>query len=165
MARNNVQPLRSMEDINKMKQSLLQYCSYRDYVLFTLGISVGLRVSDLLKLRVKDVRYKSSIKTNETGIFILTSNVQELVNQYSEFMEDDDWLFPSRKGDDAITSVQAYRVLAKAALMAGIEDVGTHSMRKTFGYHYYKETDDIITLMKIFKHPASNVTKQYIGIE
>ncbi|WP_382359327.1 hypothetical protein [Lentibacillus kimchii] len=39
-------------------------------------------------------------------------------------------------------------------------------MRKTFGYHYFQQTHDIVTLMVIFNHsPPQNITKCYIGIE
>ncbi|WP_252456770.1 hypothetical protein [Macrococcoides canis] len=42
--------------------------------------------------------------------------------------------------------------------------MGTHSMRKTFGYHYYKKTKDIALLMDLFNHSSQFVTLRYIGI-
>ena len=47
----------------------------------------------------------------------------------------------------------------------GIQNFGTHSLRKTFGYHYYKNTKDIATLMQVFNHGSQNITLRYIGIE
>lgn len=169
MGRNEVQPIKSKEEIQKMKKALLRHSSYRDYILFTLGINVGLHVTDLLKLQVRDVRYKSYIKFSRKrtirnkGIQI-PPQLQDIINDYSRGMREDDWLFPSRRGNKAITIVQAYRILVKAAKKSGIENIGTHSMRKTFGYHFYKRTMDIATLMEIFNHPAPSVTKHYIGI-
>lgn len=61
----DVQPIRDRATIEDMKKALLKYCSYRDYVYFTLGINVGLRVSDILKLQVKDVRGKTHIQLRE----------------------------------------------------------------------------------------------------
>ncbi|MBR9930126.1 tyrosine-type recombinase/integrase [Enterococcus sp. 079] len=46
----------------------------------------------------------------------------------------------------------------------GRDDIGTHTLRKTFGYHYYKKTRDIATLMFIFNHSSQAITKRYIGI-
>lgn len=43
-------------------------------------------------------------------------------------------------------------------------DIGTHTMRKTFGYHYYKRIKDIATLQQIFNHSVPSITKRYIGI-
>ena len=45
------------------------------------------------------------------------------------------------------------------------EKVGTHTMRKTFGYHHYKKFKDIAILQKIFNHSSPQVTLRYIGIE
>ena len=36
--------------------------------------------------------------------------------------------------------------------MIGRRDIGTHTMRKTFGYTYYQSTKDVATLMEIFNH-------------
>ena len=54
----NVQPLRSLELIQDMKWSFKRHCSERDYILFLLGINTGLRVGDLLRLKVADVQGK-----------------------------------------------------------------------------------------------------------
>jgi site-specific recombinase XerD len=43
-------------------------------------------------------------------------------------------------------------------------EIGTHSLRKTFGYHAYKAGTDIHTLQRLFKHSSSAVTLAYIGI-
>ena len=64
-----------------------------------------------------------------------------------------------------ITRTQAYRVLREAGKAFGIDALGTHTMRKTFGYHYYKKTHDVVTLMRIFNHTSQAVTLHYIGIE
>ena len=46
----------------------------------------------------------------------------------------------------------------------GWNHIGTHTMRKTFGYHYYKRKHDVVMLMNIFGHAAPSITKKYIGI-
>ena len=43
--------------------------------------------------------------------------------------------------------------------------MGTHTLRKTFGYHYYKKFKDIAMLQKIFNHSNPALTLNYIGIE
>lgn len=55
--------------------------------------------------------------------------------------------------------------MSKAAEHFGIEErIGTHTLRKTFGYHYYLKTHDVGTLMKLFNHSSETVTLCYIGI-
>jgi len=42
-----------------------------------------------------------------------------------------------------ITRIQAYRILSNAAKQVGVEEIGTPTLRKTFGYHFYKKTNDV----------------------
>jgi len=79
-------------------------------------------------------------------------------------MDSHEYLFASRKGDGHITTTQAYRILTSAADMIERNDIGTHTMPmgKTFGYHYYKRTHDVVTLMNIFNHADQSNTKRYI---
>jgi integrase len=165
----DVQPLRNKEDILKLKQALRRWNNERDAFMFSIGVNTGLRVSDILQLRVEDVKGKSHViicekKTGKPKRFMLTKSLQEEVATYTNFMNNEDYLFPSRKGDKPISTTQAYRSLTKAAEMADIESVGTHTMRKTFGYHYYKKTKDVAKLQYIFNHSAPSVTLRYIGV-
>lgn len=165
----DVQPIRSLKEIEDMKWALKRHCSQRDYILFLIGINTGLRVNDLLRLSVKDVKGKKKIvvkegKTEKSRTIHL-ANIYEEVNDYIETLQNTQWLFPSRKGDNPITRIQAYRQLNKAAEMAEIETgIGTHTMRKTFGYWYYKQTKDIASLQSILNHSHPSVTLRYIGI-
>lgn len=165
----DVQPIRSLEEIQIMKDSLIRYCSYRDYFLFVFGINVGLRISDILPLKVEDIRGKTHIRIKEqkTGKFrtiYANEYLREEIEKYTSSMRVEDLLFPSRKGEDCISPTQAYRTLQKAAEMAGIERVGTRTLRKTFGYHHYKKHKDIAILQEIFSHSSPAITKRYIGI-
>ena len=163
-----VQPIRSKNKIEEIKQ-LLKMQSYRDYFLFVLGINCGLRISDMLQLKVGDVLGKEHIqlkegKTDKYKRFRINAALQEEISIYTAFMLEEEYLFPSRKGVKPITRVQAYRILNDAAKQVGQEEIGTHTLRKTFGYHFYKKTKDVAMLQDIFNHSAPIVTKRYIGI-
>jgi integrase len=72
-------------------------------------------------------------------------------------------LFPSRKGDQPITPTQAYRQLNKAARMVDIESgIGTHTMRKTFGYWFYKQTKNVAKLQNLLNHSHPDITEEEI---
>ena len=165
----DVQPIRSLEKIEDMKWSLKRHCSERDYILFLLGINTGLRVSDLLSLKVKDVKGKKKIMVKEGKTekprMIHLANIYDELNEYIKTLHQTEWLFPSRKGDRAISRIQAYRQLKKAAVMVDMPDgIGTHTMRKTFGYWFYKQTKDVAKLQGLLNHSHPEITLRYIGI-
>lgn len=163
-----VQPIRNKAKIEEIKV-LLKDRSLRDYFLFVMGINCGLRISDLLKLTVGDVRGRTHLKikegkTDKFKTHKINLALQREIEDYTAGMNDEDYLFPSRKGDKPLTRVQAYRILNDVASKAGLEEIGTHTLRKTFGYHFYKKTKDVAMLQDIFNHSAPSVTKRYIGI-
>ena len=64
---NTVQPIRDLTKIKKI-ESILKKQNYRNYILFRLGIYSGLRISDILKLKVKDVRNQDYFNPYQTHI-------------------------------------------------------------------------------------------------
>jgi integrase len=163
----HVQPLRSQKEIKDMKWALKRFCGQRDYILFLLGINTGLRISDLVKLKAKDLKKKKQItvregKTEKTRKLYL-ENIYKELNSYLNTIESE-YAFPSRKGSKHITPTQAYRQLIKAGGMADLENIGTHTMRKTFGYWHYKQFKDIAQLQMILNHDRPTDTLKYIGI-
>jgi integrase len=165
----DVQPIRTYDQLTDMKWALKRFCGERDYILFLLGINTGLRVTDLLNLKVKEIRRKKKVvikegKTEKARTIYL-ENIYDELNDYISSVVGTDWLFPSRKGDKPITRIQAYRQLNKAAKMVDISDgIGTHTMRKTFGYWHYKQFKDVAELQMILNHSHPEITLKYIGI-
>ena len=164
-----VEPIRDKEQIKKVKQVLKQ-SNQRNYLLFVLGINSGLRISDILKLKVKDVKNKKYIeikeqKTKKYKKFPITKPLKLCIDRYINDKLSEDWLFESKRGSKPITRVQAYRIICNACNNAGINlNIGTHTLRKTFGYHFYQEKKDIVILQKIFNHSTPDITLRYIGI-
>lgn len=171
-----VQPIRDKKQIESMKK-VLKSNNIRDFALFTLGINSGLRISDLLKLKISDildeknrVKDRISIREQKTGkakAFPVGETTKKALREYlvSCVYTLDAPLFPSRKGKAPLTRQQAYRILNAAARTIGIKDeIGTHTLRKTFGYHAHKSGVDITVIQKLFNHSSPSVTLRYIGI-
>lgn len=163
-----VQPIRNPRDIENMKNELAKGGS-RNRLLFTMGINTGLRVSDILALKVGDVNgkdfYALKEKKTDKAKRINLHAVKQEIAAFCANRDPEEWLFPSRKGDQAITRIQAYRILNDAAEVCGLEEIGTHTLRKTFGYHFYQRYHDVAALQKLFNHSSPSVTLRYIGIE
>ena len=166
----SVEPIRDTSILEDMC-GYLRETNERNLVMFELGIYTGLRISDILKLRVKDVRNRKYIKivemkTGKEKKIPINPILKRTLDSYIVDMKDLDYLIKSRKGrNKPIGRVQAYKIIKELGEMFGVEDLGTHSLRKTFGYHYYKKTKDIALLQKIFNHSSPSITLRYIGID
>ena len=98
----------------------------------------------------------------------------DLLNQLKEFRRksdnklqaDYDYLFKGRNGENKpISRVMAYMIINQACKKAQITDnVGTHTLRKTFGYHHYQTFHDVAILQYLLNHSSPSITLRYIGI-
>lgn len=166
---NFVQPIRDPEIIREIK-ARLKLKRMRDYMLFLTGINSGLRISDILKLRVRDVTGTHiSMREQKTGkqkLILITPELKRELKKYIQDKESHEYLFPSRQGlNQPIGRSMAYKILRSIAEEFGLQEIGCHTLRKTFGYFFYQQTKDVVMLMKLFNHTSEKVTLRYIGIE
>ncbi|WP_342471625.1 tyrosine-type recombinase/integrase [Metasolibacillus sp. FSL H7-0170] len=177
---NFVQPIRDLEKISEVRTYLADK-NKRDELLFCFGIYTGLRISDILTVKVQDVygkdyfyvveqktkraKQRSKKYTVRKRIPIVTK-LKKLITNYCEGLRMSDYLFKSRQGKNRpITRVRAYDILRNAAQHCGLKEIGTHTLRKTFGYLVYHENDkDVALLQDIFNHSAPYITLKYIGV-
>lgn len=150
--------------------------SLRYYIMFEIGINIGIRVTDFTQQKVQFYREacekgfvemvpKKTAKYNKKVVVPINKDLNKLIQEYIKDKDDTDWMFPSRKKGYSITREQVYRILNEAAAAVGITDnIGCHSMRKTFGYWHYYYNHDIRLLMDIFNHSSEEVTLRYIGV-
>lgn len=167
---NYVEPIRDIKTVQDIADYLKEKAP-KYHVMFMIGIYSGLRISDILKLKVRDVRGKDAIKIREkkTGkekLFPINKDIYPIIQDYIINMKDYDYLVPSSRAiHKAVSREYAYRVIHAAGLLFGLDNLGTHTMRKTFGYHFYMQTKDIVLLMKILNHNDQSKTLRYIGVE
>lgn len=172
---NEVEPIRSTKHIEKIK-TLLSERSARDFALFVVGINTGLRISDLLSLRIRDVLERGGVaeritlrerKTGKAASIPLSASARDAVRRCiaeRRSPDPDDPLFRSRRGGP-LSRFQAHRIISGAAKAAGVKgNIGTHSLRKTFGYHAYKAGADLALIQKLLRHSSPDITLRYIGI-
>lgn len=161
-----VEPIRDMEKLQAFKAALKEKGS-RDYIMALIGLNTGLRISDILDLTVGQVREKTetTIIEEKTGKQrkIYWNNIYKEIQEFITNKADSEYLIASRQGGK-LERTQAWRIIREAGEKAKIEKLGTHSLRKTFGYHYYKKTQDVALLMQIFNHSSPSITLRYIGI-
>lgn len=167
---NFVEPIRDSHIVRDI-QEYLKSNNERDYIMFIVGVYTGLRISDILQLKVKDVRDKRYItlretKTSKQRFIELNPLIKRELKWYCIDMKDEHYLIKSREGyNKAITRSMAYKILSSTGREFGLDNIGTHTLRKTFGYHYYKKTKDIAILQELFNHTTPDITLKYIGIK
>ncbi len=149
---STLEPIKNKKGIQKVEK-LLEKQSKRDLLLFVMGINCGLRISDILKLNISDVRNKTHIhitekKTGRYKKFPINSKLRPMLEKYIKERRDNEPLFLSHLENrlDRGTAYYTIKNACKKAKLSG--KIGTHSMRKTFGYHHYRQFKDVVILQR-----------------
>ena len=182
---NLAQPIKKTRDLENFKnyyKEIKPNC--RNRLLIILGLNTALRISDILSLKWKDIYnfekegYKDHIiiteqKTGKMSQIYINSSVlnalkdyEEHLKQNNETIDSNTYLFNHSNKNMAISRSQAFRIVKEAAEYYSISGViSCHSLRKTFGYHAWKQGASPTLLVTIFNHSSFNITKRYLGIE
>lgn len=183
---NTAQPIRKGEDLYRFKEYYRVTCpNNRNYLMVVIGLNTALRISDILVLRWGDVydfrmqRYKEHLsitekKTDKNSLILINQNVRRVLEEYREYLDrqgkmvkPENFLFESNRQDGhPISRVQAFRIIKKAAEACQLDGViSCHSLRKTFGYHAWRQGIMPALLMNIYNHSSYQITVRYLGIE
>ena len=184
---NSAQPIRRDEDLERIKNYYLtEHPNPRNQLLMILGLNTALRISDILSLRWKDVYcgddgtwrrhiFLQEQKTGKRSEIFINENAKQALTAYFDFQQErtgavpdaGQYLFSSRGSTNRpITRVQAFRLIKSAAQNCRIPGViSCHSLRKTFGYHAWKQGIEPALLMNIYNHSSFQNTKRYLGID
>lgn len=187
------EPIKDLDDIDRICDYLISQGRYRDHMLFVVGINFGLRVSDLRTLRFANIidnnfTFKSRFpvfekKTRHTRkkklnrYITINDAVIEAVTMYLEHTEGvslSDYMFRSvsNRGGNVNSPLEARsinRILYGLADDLGLKyKISTHSLRKTFCYHQmlmsHNDPRKLMLLQKILNHSSPAQTLAYIGI-
>lgn len=182
---NSAQPIKKMKDLENFKEYYKKIKpNYRNELLIVLGLNTALRISDILSLGWGSVynfdkkEFRNHIfiteqKTGKVSQIYLNSTVLDTLrkykvylNQNNKIIEPDTFLFNHSNKNMPITRIQAFRIIKEAADYYDISGViSCHSLRKTFGYHAWKQGVEPALLVTVFNHSSFDITKRYLGIE
>ncbi len=175
-----VEPIRKKEDIMRLKEYFFARGEIRNYTMVVIGLNIPLRISDILNLKWGDVynyqqdRYYQHIrieeqKTGKQNVFVLNEKVVETLELYRAYLsypQSNQYIFTaSEYKEQPLSRVSAYLIIRHAAEELGLEHIGCHSLRKTFGYHAWKNGAHLAVIMSIYNHSSIQITKRYLGIE
>lgn len=131
--------------------------------------NLGLRISDILRLRLCDIvldgdRYRLEIVEQKTGkrrVFTVPLVIQQYIENYClrQGIQKTELIFP-------ITERAVQKQLALVCDYLGFEGISTHSFRKWYATEIYKANDyDIALVQRLLQHSSTAVTQRYIGME
>ena len=176
--------IRSYDDFKGMQDYFLNAGKIRDWALWTIGVSLGLRVSDLLSLKVKSVLnpdgtfrdrlFVTEQKTSKLNNCLITEAVKLAITKLFESentaYDMEDYLFKSNKTKGKMTEEYGWKILSDAGKALSLPIVvGSHTMRKSFANIAAcvdKSTIDMNSIVKIqglLNHSDQRVTMRYLG--
>jgi integrase len=180
---NFVEPIRDRKKIAQIKNLLRGQRRFRDLLLFVVGINTALRISDLLELRVEHflddnqrIRQRFWIKEQKRGKrqeVVVNDSIRETLAEYLRAYpaiagDDEHFIFFNSKDNgysQPIRRGQAWKVITTICRQVGLRgNFGTHSLRKTWGYHARMQGVDLALIMHKLNHESIAYTKRYLGI-
>lgn len=177
-----VQPIRDLEVLQKFYEIAREHDGRRKTgevcweLILLIGFNTSLRVSDFRRFKVSDLRGKDyaqiqAKKTGKEARILINPQARKEISRLLSGRKGDEYIFQSRERDCAthkfrpISRQRCYQIINRIARLAGVEDrIGCHTLRKTFGYHYYKMTGDVVSLQRILCHSYQRETLVYIGV-
>lgn len=177
-------PIRSYEDFVAIQKYFLDNGKVRDWMMWTIGVSLGLRISDLLSLKIKqllndNLTFRERImvieqKTSKLNNCLITESVVDAVTKYFDSIkwkfELDDYLFKSNKTKGKMYEEYGWKILSDAGKALDLPIViGSHTMRKSFANIAAcvdKSSIDMNSITKIqglLNHSNQQVTMRYLG--
>jgi integrase len=180
---NYVEPIRDRKKIAQIKNLLRGQKRFRDLLLFVVGINSALRISDILQLRTdhffddhERIKRRFWIKEQKRGkrqeVVIndsIRTTLEEYLTAYPQVTKNpENYIFFSTKGEDyshPIKRGQAWKLITSICREVGLSgDFGTHSLRKTWGYHARLSGVDLALIMHKLNHESIAYTRRYLGI-
>jgi integrase len=171
------EPIRNKRQIRMLIEYYLKLGRLRNHCLIAMSVYTALRISDLLRLRWDDVydfergRVRKNItltekKTGKAKIVALNKDaVRALAMHAARAAVRGGFLIENKRTGKAVSRVQAYRIIRAAAEALRLPcRVSCHSLRKTFGYHAWKNGVSPVVIMDIYNHSSLAVTRRYLGV-
>ncbi len=180
---NFVEPIRDRKKIAQIKNLLRGQRRYRDLLLFVVGINTALRASDLLQLQIghfmddhQQTKGRFWIKEHKRGKrheVVINNSIKEVLNEYLKSYPGivnnfENFVFFNTKTYDFTKPIkrgQAWKFINTICQEIGLSgNYGTHTLRKTWGYHARMLGVDLALIMHKLNHESIAYTKRYLGI-
>lgn len=167
------------QEFDKVVSVIDGRCALRDKLLLIMGVKMGVRITELLSLKVADVYQhgtvpthisfkRSSVKGKRAGRSIpvhpavKTALVEFLATNKPS---NEAFLFAGRGEAKAISRQQAWNICEQAFSRCHLTGIlGTHTMRKTFAKNIYERSGHcLIRTKRALGHTDIRTTEKYLS--
>ncbi|MBI2663487.1 tyrosine-type recombinase/integrase [Candidatus Woesearchaeota archaeon] len=163
----NIPSVMTKEEIKKLIDSA---GSYKTKMIIKFLYSSGLRLSELISLKINDLELKEKMgwvrkgKGSKDRMFILSDSiVKELTEYLTTLNKGEVYLFPGRKG--LLSSRNIQKIIENAARRAGIKKkVTPHKLRHSFATHLLEAGIDIRYIQSLLGHASIATTEIYTHV-
>jgi site-specific recombinase XerD len=140
-------------------------------LLLTLTYSSGLRVSEVVQLKITDIDVVRktvlirSGKGRKDRYTMLSDKAALLIKEYYRIFQPFDWLFPGIQPTEHLTIRSAQHIFEKALAASGIDKpLSIHSLRHSFATHLLENGTDIRYIQELLGHSSIKTTERYTHV-
>ena len=150
----------------------------RNIAMIELLYSCGLRVSELVELKISDLFFKESLikvtgKSNKERFVPISKQAQKYILTYMNELRNiskinpgfEDTVFLNERGSK-LTRVMIFIIIKKLKNLSGInKKIGPHTLRHSFATHLIQNGADLITIQKMMGHESITTTERYLHVD
>jgi site-specific recombinase XerD len=137
-----------------------------------LAYGAGLRVSEVLKLRVEDIDAKRMVLHiheakggRERAVMLSPVLLRALRDYWKAARPSGPTMFPGHAGRRTLTRAAVHHVGVKAARKAGIDKrISPHTLRHSFATHLLEAGTDLRTVQVLLGHASLRSTMTYLHL-
>ena len=140
-------------------------------LMLMLMYSAGLRVSEVVKLRLEDIDFQRKLihvkggKGRKDRYTILSDVALGTLHEYLKQYGQSKYLFPSSNREKHLTTRSVEKIFSEACKKAGVRKNATaHSLRHSFATHLLENGTDIRTIQVMLGHASLNTTQVYTHV-
>lgn len=162
------EPIKSIDEIKRVNITLKKK-KYREYLIVKIGLTTGLRISDILEFRKRTFSYgrRFTIKEKKTGKpkkIELDKTLYEELKMYVKGKRDYEYVFKTTRNKNKPICYKTVWNNINECCNSKEKKISMHTIRKTYAYTMYQETGDFYTIMEALNHDNERVTMRYLGI-
>ena len=157
--------------MGQVEKLFAQLENLKHKTMLYLAYSAGLRVSEVVNLRVKDIHSERMVinirgaKGKKDRTVILSEGILELLRKYYQVYKPKEWLFEGQYKDCPYSTRSLQQIFHRAKEAAKImQDVTFHSLRHSYATHLHEAGTDIKLIQELLGHNDLKTTLRYTHV-